>query len=110
MGEPACTEMSPTATKVVRGLGSALESVITAMTRDLRTSTAPQDATDRLAVTGAPWRWHLAGGYLIEYRSLKRTESKVCPKGGFFVNNLIAATPTILIYMGGKKAARHGRH
>jgi hypothetical protein len=103
MGQPACTELSPTATNVVRGLGSVLETVLRAMTWDLRISTAPQDPTDRLAITGAPWRWHLADGYLIEYRSLKRTESNECPKGGFFVNNLILATPTIRTYMQGTK-------
>jgi hypothetical protein len=98
--EPACTDMSPAAVNVVRGLGSAQEAVLRAMSWDLRDSTAPEDPTDCLSVTGRPWRWHLAENYLIEYRTLTRQDkSAQCPRGGFFVNHVTEATPEMLAYM-----------
>jgi hypothetical protein len=109
MGGPFCTDLSPTATNVVRGLESALEAVLRAMTWDLRTANEREDAKDRFAITGAPWRWHLVDGYLIEYRSLKKTESAKCPSGGFFVNSLMEATPAMHFYMRGKNTARRRR-
>jgi hypothetical protein len=100
MKEPACTDMSPAAINVVRGLGSAQKAVLSAMLWDLKASRDPEDGTDCLSVTGKPWRWHLVGDRLIEYRSLTRADKNAqCPKGGFFVNQVTVAKPEVLAYM-----------
>ena len=96
----ACNDVSSGAEHQVRRLGSAQRAVIKAMLYELRDSAAQQDQTDRLAETGGPWRWHLADGYVIDYRPLtKQDKNTRCPKGGYLINQVVKATPAMLVYM-----------
>jgi hypothetical protein len=100
MAKPACTELSPVATNAIRGLGVTQREVLRATLWDLRPARGSEDDTDRVSVDGRPWRWHLVGKHVIEYRSLTVADKNArCPKGGFFVQNVVRVTPEILAYM-----------
>ena len=99
-GKAACNDVSSEAKRQVRKLRSAQAAVIKAMLWELRDAAAPEDQNDCVSADGPPWRWHLAGEYLIDYRPLtKRDENACCPKGGYLISQVVKPTPEMSTYM-----------
>ena len=96
----ACNDISSEAEHQVRKLRSAQAVVIRAMLWELRDSAAPEDQTDCVSADGRPWRWHLAGEYIIDYRPLtKQDKNTRCPNGGYLISQVKKPTPEMLMYM-----------